>query len=177
MVTQVRIYTVKSGMMDSWIKHFNTKIVPTSAKFGVKVLAAYANREQDEFIWVRRFDSEDALKQYEESERELQIAVQQNPQSDFNWYFAGWRLLLRGKYEASLPYFYKAVELNRRNPNAQRALGSALARSEAASCPSATSRPYLAACAGSRVTATRIRFSPAISALVGSNSTQPAPGR
>lgn len=67
MVTQVRIYTVKSGMMDSWIKHFNEKIVPTSAKFGVKVLAAYANREKDEFIWVRRFDSEDALKRYEES--------------------------------------------------------------------------------------------------------------
>ncbi|PYV83237.1 MAG: hypothetical protein DMG05_26520, partial [Acidobacteria bacterium] len=68
------------------------------------------------------------LKQYEESEQELQIAVQQNPRSDFNWYFAGWRLLLRGKYEASLPYFYKAAELNPRNPNAQRALGSALAR-------------------------------------------------
>ena len=64
------------------------------------------------------------LKQYEESEQELQIAVQQNPRSDFNWYFAGWRLLLRGKYEASLPYFYKAAELNPRNPNAQRALGS-----------------------------------------------------
>jgi tetratricopeptide (TPR) repeat protein len=68
------------------------------------------------------------LKQFDESERELQIAVQQNPQSDLNWYFAGWRLLLRGKYEASLPYFYKAVELNPKNPNAHRALGSALAR-------------------------------------------------
>jgi Flp pilus assembly protein TadD len=68
------------------------------------------------------------LKQFDESERELQAAVQQNPQSDLNWYFAGWRLLLRGKYEASLPYFYKAVELNPKNPNAHRALGSALAR-------------------------------------------------
>ena len=68
------------------------------------------------------------LKQFDESERELQTAVQQNPQSDLNWYFAGWRLLLRGKYEASLPYFYKAVELNPKNPNAHRALGSALAR-------------------------------------------------
>jgi Flp pilus assembly protein TadD len=68
------------------------------------------------------------LKQFDESERELQTAVHQNPQSDLNWYFAGWRLLLRGKYEASLPYFYKAVELNPKNPNAHRALGSALAR-------------------------------------------------
>ena len=68
------------------------------------------------------------LKEFDESERELQTAVQQNPQSDLNWYFAGWRLLLRGKYEAALPYFYKAVELNPKNPNAHRALGSALAR-------------------------------------------------
>jgi hypothetical protein len=33
------------------------------------------------------------------------------------------------------------------------------------------------ACDGSRVTATRIRFSPAISTSVGSYSIQPAPGR
>jgi len=52
------------------------------------------------------------LKQAEESEQELLVAVQQNPRSELNWYFAGWRLLQRSKYEASLPYFYKALELN-----------------------------------------------------------------
>jgi tetratricopeptide (TPR) repeat protein len=68
------------------------------------------------------------LKRPEESEKELQMAVQQNPDSDVNWYFAGWHLLLRGKYEASLPYLYKAVSLNPKNPNAHRAMASALAR-------------------------------------------------
>jgi quinol monooxygenase YgiN len=67
MVTQVRIYTVKDGQMDSWINHFNEKIVPTSAKYGVHVQAAWANRAQNEFIWVRSFESEDTLKKYEES--------------------------------------------------------------------------------------------------------------
>ena len=67
MVTQVRFYTVKDGMMDSWVNHFNEKIVPTSAKYGVHVQAAWANRAQNEFIWVRSFESEDALKRYEES--------------------------------------------------------------------------------------------------------------
>jgi quinol monooxygenase YgiN len=67
MTTQVRIYTVNDGMMDSWIEHFNDKIVPTSASFGVRVLAAYANREANEFIWVRTFESEDALQTYEKS--------------------------------------------------------------------------------------------------------------
>jgi Flp pilus assembly protein TadD len=68
------------------------------------------------------------MKQSAEAERELLIAVQQNPRSDVNCYFAGEQLLRRGKYEASLPYFYKAVELNPKNSGAYRALGSALAR-------------------------------------------------
>ncbi|MBV9170357.1 MAG: NIPSNAP family protein [Chloroflexi bacterium] len=67
MVTQVRTYTVKDGMLDSWVKHFNDKIVPTSAKYGVKVLGAWVDRTQNTFVWVRQFDSEDALKRYEES--------------------------------------------------------------------------------------------------------------
>jgi Flp pilus assembly protein TadD len=68
------------------------------------------------------------MKQSADAERELLIAVQQNPRSDVNCYFAGEQLLRRGKYEASLPYFYKAVELNPKNSGAYRALGSALAR-------------------------------------------------
>jgi hypothetical protein len=67
MVTQVRIYTINRGMLDSWIKLFNDKIVPTSAQFGIEVVGAWANRPQNEFIWVRRFESEDKLKVYENS--------------------------------------------------------------------------------------------------------------
>jgi antibiotic biosynthesis monooxygenase (ABM) superfamily enzyme len=67
MVTQVRIYTINKGMLDSWIKLFNEKIVPTSAKYGVNVVGAWANRPQNEFIWVRTFDSEEKLKTYETS--------------------------------------------------------------------------------------------------------------
>ena len=67
MVTQVRIYTINRGMLDSWIELFNDKIVPTSAKFGVHVVGAWANRPQNEFIWVRQFESEDKLKVYENS--------------------------------------------------------------------------------------------------------------
>lgn len=67
MITQVRIYTVNRGMMDSWIKVFNEKIVPTSASYGVNVIAAWANRPQNEFVWVRTFADEDTLKRYESS--------------------------------------------------------------------------------------------------------------
>jgi quinol monooxygenase YgiN len=67
MVTQVRIYTVNGGMLDSWVEHFNKMFVPTSAKYGVRVVAAWVNRAQNEFIWVRTFEDEAALKNYEES--------------------------------------------------------------------------------------------------------------
>jgi hypothetical protein len=67
MVTQVRIYTINRGMLDSWIQLFNEKIVPTSARFGVNVVGAWVNRPQNEFIWVRTFESEDTLKVYETS--------------------------------------------------------------------------------------------------------------
>jgi quinol monooxygenase YgiN len=66
-VTQVRIYTVNRGMLDSWIKVFNEKVVPTSAKYGVRVIGAWVNRPQNEFIWVRTFASDEVLKVYETS--------------------------------------------------------------------------------------------------------------
>jgi quinol monooxygenase YgiN len=67
MVTQVRIYTINRGMLDSWISLFNEKIVPTSAQYGVNVVGAWVNRSQNEFIWVRTFEDEDTLKRYESS--------------------------------------------------------------------------------------------------------------
>ncbi len=67
MVTQVRIYTINRGMLDSWITLFNEKIVPTSASYGVNVIGAWANRPQNEFIWVRTFEDDETLKRYESS--------------------------------------------------------------------------------------------------------------
>jgi hypothetical protein len=67
MITQVRIYTINRGMLDSWIEVFNAKIVPTSAQYGVHVIGAWVNRPQNEFVWVRQFESEEVLKRYETS--------------------------------------------------------------------------------------------------------------
>ena len=72
MVTQVRIYTINRGMLDSWIQLFNDKIVPTSARFGVHVVGAWVNRPQNEFIWVRTFESDESLKVYENSPERAQ---------------------------------------------------------------------------------------------------------
>lgn len=76
MITQVRIYTINRGMLDSWISLFNAKIVPTSAKFGVHVVGAWVNRPQNEFVWVRTFADEDTLKAYETSPERATYSAQ-----------------------------------------------------------------------------------------------------
>jgi len=63
------------------------------------------------------------LKQPERAEREFIKAVELNPRSDVNAYFAGHQLLLDTRFEAALPYLYNAVRLNPGNASAYRALG------------------------------------------------------
>lgn len=79
MITQVRIYTINRGMMDSWISIFNEKIVPTSAQFGVHVIGAWVNRPQNEFVWVRTFDTEETLTTYENSPERATYTPQTSP--------------------------------------------------------------------------------------------------
>jgi hypothetical protein len=54
-------------MMDSWLSAFNEHIMPTSARFGIRIHAAWVNRPQNEFIWVRSYDSPEALEKYNTS--------------------------------------------------------------------------------------------------------------
>ena len=79
MITEVRIYTINRGMMDSWIDIFNEKIVPTSASYGVSVLSAWVNRPQNEFIWVRQYKTEETLNVYETSPERAAYSGQTSP--------------------------------------------------------------------------------------------------
>ncbi len=67
MVTEVRLYTVNRGMMDSWVSVFQEKIMPTSAKYGINIHAAFVNRPQNEFVWVRSYESAEKLDAYNKS--------------------------------------------------------------------------------------------------------------
>ena len=79
MITQVRIYTINRGMMDSWIDAFNENIVPTSASYGVSVLSAWVNRQQNEFIWIRQYETEETLRVYETSPERAAYSGQTSP--------------------------------------------------------------------------------------------------
>jgi quinol monooxygenase YgiN len=67
MTTELRLYTVNKGMMDEWLEAFQKYIMPTSAKFGIKIHFGFVNRSQNEFIWSRSYDSSEALEAYMKS--------------------------------------------------------------------------------------------------------------
>ena len=57
MVSQLRIYTINRGMMDSWLKLFQEHLKPNHEKYGIRINASWVNADRTEFIWVRSFDS------------------------------------------------------------------------------------------------------------------------
>jgi quinol monooxygenase YgiN len=67
LVTEVRLYTINRGMLDSWLSVFQEKIMPTSAQYGVNIHAAWVNRPQNEFIWVRSYENAETLDAYNKS--------------------------------------------------------------------------------------------------------------
>ena len=61
MISQLRIYTINKGMMDSWIKVFEERIRPLHELKGIPIGPTWVNAARTEFIWVRSFDSEEAI--------------------------------------------------------------------------------------------------------------------
>jgi hypothetical protein len=62
MIAEMRIYTINGGMLDSYLELFNKQIVPNHRKHGIEILGAWADRRQNEVIWIRTFTSRDERK-------------------------------------------------------------------------------------------------------------------
>ena len=69
-----------------------------------------------------------ALHQPNDAESELLEAARENPSNGVNTYFAGHQLVLNGKFEAALPYLYRALDAKPLQPQALQALALAQAR-------------------------------------------------
>lgn len=67
MVSQLRIYTINPGMMDSWLKLFEETIRPVHSKLGMPVERTWVNAEANEFVWVRSFKNAEEIKEKEEA--------------------------------------------------------------------------------------------------------------
>ena len=65
MVSQLRIYTINRGMMDSWLKLFEVQIRPIHQKLSIPVEVTWVNADRTEFLWVRSFNSADEIPEKE----------------------------------------------------------------------------------------------------------------
>ncbi|MDA1256536.1 MAG: NIPSNAP family protein [Chloroflexi bacterium] len=66
MISQLRIYTINKGQMDSWLKTFDG-LKPILARHGIQVNGAWTDAENERFIWVRSFEDEADLARKEEA--------------------------------------------------------------------------------------------------------------
>ena len=66
MISQLRIYTINRGQMDSWLKAFEG-LRPILAKHGIQVDGTWIDTENERFIWVRSFADEADLARKEEA--------------------------------------------------------------------------------------------------------------
>jgi hypothetical protein len=54
---ELRIYRIKQGLMDDWLRIFRETLVPASEAAGTPVVAAWTNPDEpSEFVWVRYYD-------------------------------------------------------------------------------------------------------------------------
>ena len=65
MVSQLRIYTINRGMMDSWLKLFEEHVRPLHQKLGIPVERSWVNADRTEFLWVRTFNSVEEIPEKE----------------------------------------------------------------------------------------------------------------
>ena len=82
MVSQLRIYTINRGMMDSWINLFEEKLRPGHEKHGISIESTWVNMDKTEFIWVRSFESLDDIpvKEREYYSSPERLAIGEEPQ-------------------------------------------------------------------------------------------------
>lgn len=57
MVSQLRIYTINRGMMESWLKLFQERIRPIHDRLEIRVESTWVSAEKIDFIWIRSFAS------------------------------------------------------------------------------------------------------------------------
>ena len=62
MVSQLRIYTINRGMMDSWLKLFDEHIRPIHQGLGIPIEATWVNADRTEFLWVRSFNTVEEIR-------------------------------------------------------------------------------------------------------------------
>jgi len=61
MFFELREYRAKPGQRESWVKFMEEEIIPYQVSKGMVVVGSFVGEEEDDlYIWIRRFDSEES---------------------------------------------------------------------------------------------------------------------
>lgn len=55
-ISQLRMYTIKEGEMDEFVKGWSEQIYPLRLKYGFKVDGAWVMKDENKFIWILTYD-------------------------------------------------------------------------------------------------------------------------
>jgi NIPSNAP len=67
MFFELRQYRTKPGQREKWVKFMEEEIIPFQVAKGMVILGSFVGQEEDDlYVWIRRFESEEERKrQYE----------------------------------------------------------------------------------------------------------------
>ena len=61
MFFELRMYRIREGYMERWVKLMEERIIPFQIAQGMVVIGSFVGeQEKDLYVWIRRFDSEQA---------------------------------------------------------------------------------------------------------------------
>ena len=60
MLFELRLYRMRPGQRDAWVKFMEEEIIPFQISKGMVILGSFVGeQDQDQYVWLRRFDSEE----------------------------------------------------------------------------------------------------------------------
>jgi hypothetical protein len=68
MFFELRQYRIQPGQMEPWVKFMEDEIIPFQISKGMVVVGSFvAEEEEDLYVWIRRFESEEEREQQYEA--------------------------------------------------------------------------------------------------------------
>ena len=59
MLFELRLYRMRPGQRENWVKCMEEEIIPFQVKMGMVILGSFVGEEdQSVYVWIRRFESE-----------------------------------------------------------------------------------------------------------------------